>query len=118
MFCIETKVAYTETRVKRANRELKEQLKQYDMRFARRHGRMPVKAEKEPIRPLYEKYNALWSQITNMELEGQDLASLKAEKGRLHQMLRSDSRLERDLLITEGLQTFDLLDLVQIYIHT
>jgi hypothetical protein len=132
-------------------RDLKQQLKQYDMNFARRHGRMPVKAEKEPIRHLYEKYNALKSQMNNMEQEGrrqsgavspvassqmlpqrtlspvsgmeiaadlspvgtrgkvtpvnkivppgpsnqstgslsQDLAALKAEKGRLHQMLRS-----------------------------
>lgn len=44
-------------------RELKRQLKQYDMNFARRHGRMPVKAEKEPIRHLYENYNALKNQI-------------------------------------------------------
>lgn len=116
-------------------RELKQQLKQYDMNFARRHGRMPVKAEKEPIRHLYEKYNSLKSQISQMEQEGrisassspvsfpqsstvltqrtvspvgsdteespvaarrvkqpvkeQDLSTLKAEKGRLHQMLRS-----------------------------
>eukprot|EP00934_Nitzschia_sp_Nitz4_P003127 Nitzschia sp. Nitz4//scaffold166_size90379//458//4141//NITZ4_005044-RA/size90379-processed-gene-0.37-mRNA-1//1//CDS//3329538157//3117//frame0 len=131
-------------------RDLKQQLKQYDMNFARRHGRMPVKAEKEPIRHLYERYNALKSQITNIERDGsrttspassvqggsssslsrspapvstteltpedspvgmrqsrpaqrsppgstassadttlQDLASLKAEKGRLHQMLRA-----------------------------
>jgi hypothetical protein len=129
-------------------RDLKQQLKQYDMDFARRHGRMPVKAEKEPIRHLYEKYNALKSQITMMEQEGrgvssplsasqassaavlaqrtispvgsdseesgprvrshgrgnrapsltagqttsQDLGALKAEKGRLHQMLRSYER--------------------------
>jgi hypothetical protein len=124
-------------------RELKQQLKQYDMNFAKNHGRMPVKAEKEPIRHLYEKYNALKSKITLMEQEGkgvasppaipqsspatltqrtvspvgsdseesgprrsharvnrapssmtgqttsQDLSTLKAEKGRLHQMLRS-----------------------------
>lgn len=50
-------------------RDLKQQLKQYDMSFARRHGRMPVKAEKEPIRHLYERYNALKSQITTMEQE-------------------------------------------------
>jgi len=129
-------------------RDLKQQLKQYDMNFARRHGRMPVKAEKEPIRHLYEKYNALKSQINLLEQEGrqttsplpashssqaklaprtispvgsdseesgprrphmgkraaapsvpvtsspagaptQDLSALKAEKQRLHQMLRS-----------------------------
>lgn len=133
-------------------RELKQQLKQYDMSFARRHGRMPVKAEKEPIRHLYERYNALKGHIGEMEQEGrrsssptaipvlsstnpavtprmsvspvgsdsdestgrrssnttrriststnptgsptptQDLASLKSEKSRLHQMLRSFER--------------------------
>ena len=139
-------------------RELKQQLKQYDMDFARKHGRMPVKAEKEPIRHLYENYNSLKSEITKIEQDGtmnsrqtqpavlqqpqvgiarphlsrstsgsgpdssgesdttspepgialyrasfpveavpstptgtpsQDLSALKAEKGRLHQMLRS-----------------------------
>jgi len=135
-------------------RELKQQLKQYDMSFARRHGRMPVKAEKEPIRHLYERYNALKGHIGEIEQEGrrsssptaipvvnstspvvaprlsvspvvsdsdestlrrssntsrrisqsststptgsptptQDLATLKAEKSRLHQMLRSFER--------------------------
>lgn len=51
-------------------RDLKQQLKQYDMNFARRNGRMPVKAEKEPIRHLYEAYNALKNQISDMEKEG------------------------------------------------
>lgn len=126
-------------------RDLKQQLKQYDMNFARRHGRMPVKAEKEPIRHLYENYNSLKGQINMIEQDGrhphpsptpsvnssirsvstastnqtpesgndelirrgnrnrrrspppiassvspsQDLTALKAEKGQLHQMLRS-----------------------------
>ena len=56
-------------------RDLKQQLKQYDMDFARKHGRMPVKAEKEPIRHLYENYNALKSQISLMEQEGRHLPS-------------------------------------------
>lgn len=56
-------------------RELKQQLKQYDMSFARRHGRMPVKAEKEPIRHLYERYNALKSQIISMEQDSGRSAS-------------------------------------------
>ena len=51
-------------------RELKQQLKQYDMNFAKIHGRMPVKAEKEPIRHLYESYNALKARITYLEREG------------------------------------------------
>jgi hypothetical protein len=56
-------------------RDLKQQLKQYDMDFARQHGRMPVKAEKEPIRHLYETYNALKAQITLLEKEGQPVPS-------------------------------------------
>jgi hypothetical protein len=51
-------------------RDLKQQLKQYDINFARRHARMPVKAEKEPIRHLYESYNTLKSLITQLETEG------------------------------------------------
>jgi hypothetical protein len=56
-------------------RELKQQLKQYDMNFARKLGRMPVKAEKEPIRHLYENYNSLKSQITLVEQEGRQIVS-------------------------------------------
>ena len=104
-----TSVSLTELQEKK--RKLKSQLKKYDMDFARKHGRMPVKAEKEPIRHLYENYNQLKSQITLMEQEGlrhvpaasvqqlnipaasipvaaQDLAELKAEKAQLHQMIR------------------------------
>lgn len=54
-------------------RDLKQQLKQYDVSFARRHGRMPVKAEKEPIRHLYEAYNALKNQISLIEREGRHI---------------------------------------------
>lgn len=56
-------------------RDLKQQLKQYDMNFARKHGRMPVKSEKEPIRHLYESYNTLKGQITEIEREGRHLPS-------------------------------------------
>jgi hypothetical protein len=56
-------------------RDLKQQLKQYDMNFARKHGRMPVKSEKEPIRHLYESYNTLKSQITELERDGRHLLS-------------------------------------------
>eukprot|EP00566_Odontella_aurita_P009829 CAMPEP_0113550712 /NCGR_PEP_ID=MMETSP0015_2-20120614/14130_1 /TAXON_ID=2838 /ORGANISM="Odontella" /LENGTH=421 /DNA_ID=CAMNT_0000451541 /DNA_START=1 /DNA_END=1266 /DNA_ORIENTATION=- /assembly_acc=CAM_ASM_000160 len=51
-------------------RELKQQLKQYDMNWAKQNGRMPCKAEKEPIRHLYESYNALKGRITLLEREG------------------------------------------------
>jgi DNA repair exonuclease SbcCD ATPase subunit len=48
-------------------RDLKNQLKQYDIHFARTHGRMPNKAEKEVIRPLYNHYNALKDYIGPVE---------------------------------------------------
>jgi DNA replication and checkpoint protein len=53
--------------LKSRKRELREQLKQYDVNFARKHGRMPVKIEKEPIRYLYEAYNSLKNQMWSME---------------------------------------------------
>ena len=53
-------------------RDLKQQLKQYDMNFARKHGRMPVKAEKEPIRHVYEMYNTLKSRISTVEQQEQE----------------------------------------------
>lgn len=59
-------------------RELKQQLKQYDMNFARKHGRMPVKSEKEPIRHLYEAYNSLKHQIGVFEDEGRSQQSSAA----------------------------------------
>ena len=40
------------------------------MSFAGRHGRMPVTAEKEPIRPLYKRYNAQKIHIGDMETYG------------------------------------------------
>ena len=40
-------------------RELKHRLKEYDVKFKIEHGRMPDKVEKEPIRYLYDRYNAL-----------------------------------------------------------
>jgi hypothetical protein len=48
-------------------RELKQQLKQYDMNFHAQHGRMPEKREKEPIRHLYESYNSYKNQISVIE---------------------------------------------------
>jgi hypothetical protein len=56
-------------------RELKQQLKQHDMNFVRKLGRKPLKAEKEPIRHLYENYNSLKSQIALLEQEGRQMVS-------------------------------------------
>jgi len=48
-------------------RELKQQLKLYDMNFHKQNGRMPEKREKEPIRHLYESYNAYKNRISIIE---------------------------------------------------
>jgi len=55
--------------LQKEKRDLKRRLKQYDINFARQNGRMPVKAEKEPIRHLYEEYNTLKSRIIQLERE-------------------------------------------------
>ncbi|CAN0424125.1 unnamed protein product, partial [Ectocarpus sp. 12 AP-2014] len=44
-------------------RGIKGQLKSFDMTFFRRTGRLPTKAEKEPMRHLYDRYNGLKHQI-------------------------------------------------------
>jgi hypothetical protein len=49
-------------------RQLKRKLVKYDDVFTRRNGRMPDKAEKEPIRHMYERYNALKGQIDQKTL--------------------------------------------------
>jgi hypothetical protein len=85
--------------LRRRKRELKQQLRLYDMIFHAQHGRMPEKREKEPIRHLYERYNAYKNLISviergeDEEADGPpsevDMSSLRAEKATLHQTLRS-----------------------------
>ncbi|CAM9983350.1 unnamed protein product [Ectocarpus sp. 6 AP-2014] len=48
-------------------RGIKGQLKSFDMTFFRRTGRLPTKAEKEPMRHLYDRYNGLKHQIRDVE---------------------------------------------------
>lgn len=76
-------------------KDLKQQLKQYDMDFTSKHGRMPTKSEKEPIRDLYEDYKATKAEIRDLLIKKKEdgtllrLASLKAEKAQLHRMLQA-----------------------------
>jgi hypothetical protein len=42
---------------------LKRQLRAFDDSFSKSHGRLPTKAEKEHLRPLYTRYHALKTQI-------------------------------------------------------
>jgi hypothetical protein len=44
-------------------RQIKQQLKDYDARFVWKHGRPPLKFEKEPIRDIYEAYHAVKAQL-------------------------------------------------------
>ena len=44
-------------------RQIKQKLKDYDARFMWKHGRAPLKFEKEPIRDLYEAYHAVKAQL-------------------------------------------------------
>lgn len=74
-FASESYAGFSLDELQDRKRDLKRQLRQYDMDFARKHGRMPVKAEKEPIRHLYESYNALKSQITQMEQDSRSSQS-------------------------------------------
>ncbi|CAB1107696.1 unnamed protein product [Ectocarpus sp. CCAP 1310/34] len=46
---------------------IKGQLKSFDMTFSRRTGRLPTKAEKEPMRHLYGRYDGLKHQIRDVE---------------------------------------------------
>jgi hypothetical protein len=51
-----------------AKREVKARLRQYDAEFAARHGgRLPSKAEKEPVRRVYERYNRLKQRIQALQ---------------------------------------------------
>jgi len=96
----------TFSELKTRKRELKQQLRQYDMKFFEQHGRMPVKLDKVPIRQLYKNYKSINNCISARGRDGppitpvipkatlsskssQDLHGLKTEKQTLHQMLRS-----------------------------
>ncbi|CAN0456521.1 unnamed protein product, partial [Laminaria digitata] len=48
-------------------RGIKAQLKNFDSSFFDRTGRVPTKAEKEPMRHLYDRYNGLKHQIRDVE---------------------------------------------------
>ena len=72
-------------------RELKQLLKNYDMDFHRKHGRMPVKQEKEPIRNLYERYNHLKARITAVEAD----PSLLTKRQQWKQQLQSPSNVSQ-----------------------
>ena len=92
---------------------LKQELKAYNMAFAIKHGRMPLKKEKEPIRHLYENYHNLRRKIEILVGKGPapvvrivnsnapasyntdmafDCVALEEEKRNLHQIIHHFER--------------------------
>ena len=55
-------------RLSREKRHIKQQLKEYDVRFMKKHGRPPLKFEKEPIRALYEAYHAIKARLATQKI--------------------------------------------------
>ena len=53
-------------------RQVKAQLKAFDQQFYTAHGRLPKKAEKEPIRNLYEVYNGIKRDLEALRVGGSD----------------------------------------------
>ena len=77
-------------------RNLKNRLKQYDMDFFRMNQRMPVKSEKEPIRFLYETYNALKSRIQSLiNGDNNNSTSMSTSMQKTAQLDRGGSRYSR-----------------------
>lgn len=78
---------------------LKRRLKEFDDVFEKKHGRKPQRVDKEPIRHLYEAYNAVKillskeQQIPSMKLTAKSVQSLLNEKRQLQGKLR---RFERE----------------------
>ncbi|GBG34079.1 Hypothetical Protein FCC1311_103022 [Hondaea fermentalgiana] len=67
-------------------RALKARLKRFDEDFFRVHGRKPVRLDKEPIRHLYEEYNALKRRINELGMGNGDdkfreASSLRSRSG-------------------------------------
>lgn len=55
--------------LKAAKSKLKKQLKQFDVDFKAKHGRLPSNEDKEPIRHLYRRYAELKDAIAELEAE-------------------------------------------------
>ncbi|GMH99871.1 hypothetical protein TrST_g9156 [Triparma strigata] len=93
-------------------RSLKNSLKNFDINFQKKYGRMPVKSEKEPIRHLYEEYNRCKEEIERMggkvESKVSTMEQLKLEKAQLHQKLRA---FEKDFVEKQGRQVSSFNDI-------
>lgn len=66
--------------------ELKRRLKQFDVDFEAKHRRVPEKSDKEVVRPLYQKYQALKAQLDDLQ------KVIETSHGRV-----PDDLLDRDL---------------------
>lgn len=68
--------------LKEERRKIRNQLKEYDATFYKKHNRMPEKREKEPIRHLYEKYNSIRAQLESLRTDSSTctISSLPLQK--------------------------------------
>ncbi|GMH75293.1 hypothetical protein TL16_g06712 [Triparma laevis f. inornata] len=96
-------------------RDLKQKLKNFDLQFQSQNGRMPYKSEKEPIRHLYEQYNATKEALQKATPSAQKPAlthstphQLKLEKAHLHQKLRA---YEKEFVQNQGRQVSSFNDI-------
>uniref|UniRef100_A0A7R9U7W0 FAM13A-like domain-containing protein n=1 Tax=Pinguiococcus pyrenoidosus TaxID=172671 RepID=A0A7R9U7W0_9STRA len=73
----ENQHATKKTKLLKQKRIVKQQLKAFDQDFYEKHGRLPKKAEKEPIRKLYEVYNGIKKEMEKYSAveEAMDLES-------------------------------------------
>ena len=85
---------------------LKKRLKKYDQDFKRAHGRRPRKDEKEPIRHLYEEYNAL-----KIMLGARRSASNSGEDAKESSRSILGNRRLRSSSFDQGRESFANLDL-------
>jgi len=62
------------------------------MDYLRRNGRMPVKAEKEPIRHLYELYNSIKQQISVLENQPRHVQLQQQQRAQQREHSKSPTR--------------------------
>eukprot|EP01028_Stygiella_incarcerata_P002491 TRINITY_DN1468_c1_g2_i3.p1 TRINITY_DN1468_c1_g2~~TRINITY_DN1468_c1_g2_i3.p1 ORF type:complete len:855 (-),score=237.84 TRINITY_DN1468_c1_g2_i3:167-2731(-) len=91
--------AMTMRQIQSKKSTIKKLLRQYDKEFERLHGREPRKAEKEPLRKLYQIYKTLRSRI-ELTSSGKQIGSVSAASGK--EGLSMPAALLADTLRSQG----------------
>ncbi|CAM9401166.1 unnamed protein product [Chrysoparadoxa australica] len=82
-------------------KRVKAQLKKYDQEFQVKHGRLPSKLEKEPMRHMYDIYNGLKQQLSEAGLDGTGENRQSPTRNRHASELRPVSQLSAEVLKRE-----------------